>query len=73
MPFTTHYRNYQITEVTPGRVLVTLPMRQYPLVGLELTTIEEAMKWVDDYIQDQIDEYKNDMIWEQRCADEGDE
>lgn len=66
MPFTTHYRNYQITEVIPGRVLVTLPMRQYPLVGLELTTVEEAMKWVDDYIQDQIDEYKYDMMSEER-------
>lgn len=71
MPITTHYRNYQITEIVPGRVVVTLPHRVYPLVGLELTTVEQAKKWVDDNIQDEIDEYKQDMIDEMRY--EGDD
>ncbi len=70
MPITTHYRNYEIIEIVPGRVVVTLPHRTYPLVGLELTTVEQAMNWVDNDIQDKIDEYKQDMIDEARYGED---
>lgn len=73
MVITHHYRNYEIIEVSQERFLIKLPRRQYPLTGYQAETLKEAMKYVDDMIQDSLDEYKYDMMSEKRYDDEGEE
>ena len=70
MILTHHYRNYLIQQLPNDTFVITLPYRSYPLVGLQLKTLEAATKWVDDDIRDEAEERRRDVAAEKRYSED---